>query len=430
MAGPDEPVHWQAAQQRAMRVWGDPASCSLAFGLADFVEVGRIAFQPEQKLAPGLFARLGALSEKCPEPALIYGSVLSYPVVLALRPLVGDGSPEQVLFFFYLARALQAALVVAALWRTVVLVRRPGALTLALFCCSPLFAQQSTAVSADAVCLIASLGLCCLVLAWDEIAIGDGAWIATSMLAATFTKPLMVALFLPALLLALPAGVLQAPRRMWMVLDPTRRALLVVALLLTLLGPAWLLIGPATPTASWIAGVDPAAQRAWIAAHPLTALGTLLAAVQREINLSHLIGPLGWVDTPLIRPAARWFELLFKLVIVAEAAWALSRLRFRDLATLPWARGLLLFGGLVAYAVLAALAMFLYFTPVGAGAVQGLQARYLFPIVLLAIAGVGRLVAAGPNVRPPFSPLAAFAAGGALLVETVMVMFSIAVRYW
>ncbi len=175
-----------------------------------------------------------------------------------------------------------------------------------------------------------------------------------------------------------------------------------------------------------IPGVDPGAQIANMASHPLVVLDVAiqtLAANWRAYSEA-FIGVLGWLDTfmPKAFYPVAWTVLALTVLACASTAWP------RAWRNLPWAAVLVVLG--VAGAIHAAL--YITWTPVGATVIQGVAGRYFLPLacfLTLALEGSRPLIPAtrtGQGVRLALTGLVlAFPLFTLLVVERVIV-----VRYY
>jgi uncharacterized membrane protein len=139
----------------------------------------------------------------------------------------------------------------------------------------------------------------------------------------------------------------------------------------------------AAGNAPLLAGVDPQANLALLTQHPFAFPRLLTHALTGSDGLllwQRLVGVLGWLDVPL-STWAYWLATLAVLGAFWTNAAELPR-RPRMHAPLAWALAL------GSTAVLA-LPLFLYWTPTGAAAVQGLQGRYFLPTLAFLVSCCG-----------------------------------------
>jgi hypothetical protein len=378
--GPDENAHFQTALR--------------SFGRADAQALeALLAHAPVQGLAFEVNARVntellrGEAGATVPEPPAVYSSILSYPSVLATALLAPHTqSLAEQWSFFYACRALGLLLTLAVLlW-----LARQRTLPMSLLAVAalPLFAQQSTVISADTLANGATLVAFALCVQRRDL------WLLSAACAlAALAKPNMIATFV------LPASLIVERwirERRWRTLSVFAASLVGAASF------AWFVLFGFVVRSDDRATLQVRSLHTW---DGLVAFGRALA--HRWGQLGHYkdwAGPLGWLDTPLGSPHIMVLEILLIVGIVVDVldhalathAWArlrTSRLLGFALTGLP-----LLFGVFG----LACLALYVFMTPVGAPWVDGVQTRYLFPAVL-ALALASWVLEPAEVVRPMFA---------------------------
>ncbi len=170
---------------------------------------------------------------------------------------------------------------------------------------------------------------------------------------------------------------------------PGRRAL-AVAVLAAALPLLWIAFGaaPAEIALRPADGVSIAGQLRGLLAHPARVPGIAMRTlVQSGAGYwRELLGVLGWLDTPLAGAAYRIADAMLAAALAVQLAGpGEARPRWVGAAV-----------GLVILAAMGAVfaAQYLSWTPVGAARVEGVQGRYLIPVLLflgLALPGFGRL---------------------------------------
>lgn len=140
----------------------------------------------------------------------------------------------------------------------------------------------------------------------------------------------------------------------------------------------WMTVAVRTPARLPGTNVDPQAQAAHLAAHPETilAIAQRTLAEQWDFYARSFVGVLGWLDTPLPREIYPSALAILALAFLAAAAGQSGRAWARVRMLVPFQ--LALAGGGVF------LSMYLLWTDVGLGVVNGVQGRYLLPLALFA----------------------------------------------
>jgi len=360
----DEDVHWQAAQKRMGQ------SCGLAQALPDHFEARRMPHQSEQKMHWGAFSTLSQLTPKCSDQDVSYASALTYPAVWVARVLTGwrSHAPWLEVTYFYLSRLLAGMLTLALLLRLF----RTGswiALPLLFFCSSPVFIQQSFAISPDAILHAFALSLATLILDFPKAS--TRFLLVTGLLGtiAVLTKPILAPLIATLGLLPLWNGWRQGKARtqtLW-------------AGGLTLLA----VIRGLTLSASVTNAAQAPQQKAFLFEHPMTAISIILSGVFEHLKPFQLTQHIGWHDIALpIQLTYLWSAIMALLLVTLFIGLKLEVTTKRIVAFL-----LTLAGALASMSMISAI-MFLAETPLGHPTVYALQGRYFFfhVIVLMALA--------------------------------------------
>jgi uncharacterized membrane protein len=382
---PDENEHWNTSVWRLEKALGAAdAPCRPEFDLSERFETLRVAGHPEEKLRRDFGERFAqsAAAAPCLSKNIIYGGALSYPAVsallLATRPFVGA---DALALKFYLARVLQGLLVALALF---VFLRRLDGSTVAhaagfavsCLALSPLFLQQSFAVTSDVVVNAFALLLASLALS-PRRNTAFVVFLGVAGLCAVTTKPF--------------AGAFVVPPLIWLAVRERSEGRNFFARV-----EAWLLVGlfVAGVAAALVArggfssvseaGRDPSLQLRLLFDHPVKIFGEILAQPWSYLlRRRWLRGPLGWLDTPL-GPwlwAALW-------ALWGSLLWAAAKagLRWGSWQGVLSRLGLLCASLSIAQASLLSLTLFLTWTSGGLMRIDGFQGRYLFPNLLLAVA--------------------------------------------
>ncbi len=457
---PDERAHWLTAHHHLARLWtGSGSVCSTDVALDRHFRV-QVKFRPTQQLPRGLFARVQGLQPEC-EHELLYptGHAWSYPGVLASRLFLPREPSSGVasLLGFYLSRLLHGALIAALLARLLWLSRAEragppaGLLCLLLLCLSPLFLQQSFAVSIDVVTNAFALSLCGWLVFGDRLRRLDRLLlVALAALSAT-GKPVL-ALIVPALLL------------LGLALEPLRSRPLSATPIAAALAEAFrrqrgVVLGLAGLSAAgllYAQGYSLSTGRAarqldFIRSEPWRAAEILLSEVWRIFSQpSFFLDYLGHLETR-IGASTLWSFTALVVGIGAVEALALGA-GLRRLAgdsgrrsalrrAGPWVALLtgLALASIAASVLLVAFHAYLSFTRPGAERIGSLQPRYYFPHLLVGLGLVCALArsllgepapAASPGSRDRLvRAVALLAAGIALLVYATSLFVDLLLRY-
>lgn len=415
---PDEPVHWLGGYQRIESVFGvlrgGGKDCYPAAALDESFSIHKMAFRPSEKLPNGSFERALTAGPSCKKADLRYGGLLTYPGLLLARVLIQreNGDAGQSLMVFYLTRLLHGILIAGCLVRLASLLRgarwqkSTGALIIFPFCLSPLFVQQSFAVSADVICNAAAILLVAYMSSWKQLTKVDLVFTAVITATSVLTKPTMLPLVVAAL--ACPILIdrfcqqetLETPRARRMTWRELNTLVFLVALValsvyaITQLGEV--------PESFRAGGRDLSINRQveFIIHNPIKSLAIMARAIIPFLNLTPYTERLGWGDTVLASGTRTSWESLLWLFLGLEALILLREGR-KILAhsyrlNLSMMKGVLVWSGALCcvYASALVTAAFLYmdYTPVGADTVIGLQARYFFPQIFIGIGCISGII--------------------------------------
>jgi uncharacterized membrane protein len=400
---PDEPAHFLRVYQLATGAAAVPGPGG-APGfelpeslprLADLCLAGLI-FHPERRLPPGLLGDAwrmplaperrvwmpaARVSQHPPVAYLAAAAPVAIGRLLALRPLA----------LLYLARLGNLAAALAIAWAAVRIapVQR-WLLTLLTLTPMAMFLRSSVSADAltDALALLLVASVLSLALRRAPPAAGPG---GTSPMAGTGPEggsgTRSSVLLVSALLLGAAKEVYCLLALLVFLVSPARRSRRRVALLwggglavlAAAVGYSWWTAQSVAAQPTVIPGVAPVAQLRDVLAAPLRFVAIAGADYADNVRryVIQLAGDFGWLDTPLPEPAAFcWvFLLLAAAVLGGDPALALAAWKR------CWAAAVL-----AASLLAVSLAMYLVWTPLGAGFIQGLQGRYLLP--LLPVAGL------------------------------------------
>ena len=409
---PDETLHWTSAYLRAERVFSafrpapEKEKCSIANSLEGHFEVGRLAFDPQQKMQPGRYASLGAVGSWCQELELGYGSFLTYPGVTLARPLIKGENlhAPRALAVFYMARIIHGLLLVLFLGRILYFMFLsgepliPGLMTSLAIMCSPLFMQQSFGINADLVCFLFSVMLIHLCIYVRSFRLLDWSLLTFATWATATTKPQLLLLLPFCLLLSYVRAYRRSDRHD--IQTPPQQFIWNSGLLLlssTVLA-IWILTQNHEPPDYQKFGRDisGARQLQYIIAHPAATWDMLVGTVAPYFSIPAYADTLGWLSATMSRRTLRdwyhllWFGLIVDLLLLGAGLYQGSRLHsWRALKNWEPLCAILVLGAGYLFMLSIALSLYILWSPVGQAGVDGLQARYFFPVFLIAPVAIG-----------------------------------------
>jgi hypothetical protein len=324
-------------------------------------------FHPEVKQNPALARQASSIQWSGPQEGVNfqntaqYGPVLYIPQALGIR--LGKWAGLSVVQTLVLARIINGLVACAVGFFALIVCRRARALTFATLLL-PMCLSQLASASQDA--LLISLSLLAVSVASRVLTeqrpagIGEFVLFALVVMATVLARPSQIALALLA-----PAFV---TRR-----DPFRAEKPRVALLASIPIAMWFWfltwLMPPTPS-----GWSVARQFEHLVAHPF-ALPTVMAnsfISGHQWLWESVIGKLGWVDTPM----PRWYIA----AATAALACALTAPANRGRGLLPALLAIVTFLGLL---TATCFALYLSWTSVGQATINGLQGRYILPVLPL-----------------------------------------------
>jgi len=399
---PDEHVHWSAGVRRTLPaiVMGNTKTetCEYAFSLPDLFETNRIAFHPNEKIDGQQYRTLSKIKKVCSTSMLNYGYIGTYPGILLARLLtVGEGkSPTKAFQLFLLSRLLQGALVIFLIVRLWSFMRCsqqiiPGMLSLSVMILSPLFLQQSFAVSADGITFALSLSLLTFLLFMERVKFFDWLLLFYLAISVAMTKPPLLPMMPFFLFVGFLRFYLTQPSPSFGSMLRSHRFLLVVACTASAtLAAIWMVLQDHTPPAHQMLGrdIDMKRQMLFILEHPWTVFKMLCDCCFQFLNIHSFTGPLGWLDAPLSRWTLRVLKRMLFISFCIDIFAALFVLRVAWTEHWRcWAQKgvlfILLSVSLFVTALCVPLTLYLTWSPVGAALIDGVQARYFFPVVLM-----------------------------------------------
>jgi len=441
---PDERRHWVAAHHHMAKfVTGSGTFCSTDVALDRHFDVG-VKLNPQAKFPGGIFSRVVELRPEC-EETHGYGrsNITTYPGVVLSRVFLPrePTSGVQSLVGFYVSRLLHGTLIGLLLLRLWWLARNdatgpPGLLALLLLALSPLFIQQSFGITNDVVTNAFALAICTWLIFSDRQNRIDEAVLVLLGAVAAFTKPVLSIPLLPLVALGLCLnGLRQAPGEPWFrsfTQTLIRKRVLVGALVGVsasgfFYGRSNLRLGKRAP------------QLEFIAENPGYTFDVIMTRISGIFSSpSIFIDDLGYLDTRLSNATLASFGLLVALVAALEMILLyrggrrlvkdpiLLKQRSADLwpvaALASTVLASLLFGifmiGFVSYLI----------SPLGSDRLYGMQARYLFPHLMLGT-GVAMAIARiflAPSRSSPETPGDGPTPEGRVVNVAVLAVFGLA----
>ncbi|MCB4824237.1 DUF2142 domain-containing protein [Roseicella aerolata] len=451
---PDEFAHLLRAEQVSRGIWlgqrvdcaaaPDPGLCRLSDDVAFGVVPGRattggmvdagllelaavyrdLPFQRDRKATPAMAdaaMRIGWTGRLHPAAftnTAVYPPLLYLPAAATLGTARMAGMPPP--SAFRLARAVNLLIAIGLAALALHLCGR-GRASMAVLLVLPMTLALGGSIAPDGMLIAgAALGASILSramqreagLSWGAI-LGFGAVV----LALALARPPYLLLGL--LALAAPAATPLGPAGSW----PSRLLRLAVLLPAGLAALGWMATAAPVMVPVQLPEVQPdlTAQARFLLEHPLRLPEILArtAAVSGASILRQAIGVLGWLDTPL--PGLVYLAAIMALVLALAADGG-----GLDGRPGPEGRAVLLAAVVLAGTVTAiALALYLSYSPVGHPVVQGIQGRYLLPLLLLALPFLPRLV----PPRPWSGPAAGLGIVALILCVGLLVPARLITRY-
>lgn len=440
---PDEAVHWTAAYSRSLAYSGGDAEqnkCSLANGLVGVFEPGRIAFHPHEKVHGRQFRAVAKMQPVCSEDTLNYGIVSTYPGVLAARAITtGEGEfPNKAFQVFLLGRFLQGALLVLLAWRVLTVSFQsgrllPGTLVMTAGMVAPLFVQQSFSMSADVVTFALSLSLIFFLFHMPRARWFDWAMLVALSVTVGATKPPLFPAIPAFLYVGLARARAELGERRWITSLTWSYARVVhLCVIAALVAALWISSQQPVSASSQPGGGGDNVQRQieYILQNRSVAINMLMdSAWSKFTSWEPFVGTLGWLDAPMSGWTQKRYQHLLFLAFFVDVMWALlSVLVCRDRALvlknlvwkLPINFALVLCLFLVGLCT--TLILYLTWTPVGAGSVAGLQARYFLPMLLPFPLLVGDLFSVGKSEVPSHGGASRLGTVGGVVTFGVMAL--------
>jgi uncharacterized membrane protein len=396
--GPDELNQWNHALRRYHQVLQGGYYCGKDVWLGGYFEDYRIRFHPAEKMATGKFEKSDQIAVNCgPYPTLSYPIGTYVPLVLAKALVKGEEtSGVAAIKEYYLSKILGACIAILVIARVFAMSKgfakgKQGIFVAGGLILSPLFAQQVTVVSADFSIYMASIGILVLLLSQKRIAILDLFWIFYFAIAASATKPVMI----PVLFVG---GMCHAYVN-WVTNSKNRHYFTILVLLTLCIPGAFLAQSLLHPVPMGFPGwANPTLQIDFVLANPIAALRYITESSLHYLSFDRLSGGLGWlavsvnsIDTSVsTQTKSLWSYFLFGTLLFEATYYICARPKAliepikstkKNHQNIFWILGIF---ACAAGVFGSALAMYLAFTPPGKPSVEGIQARYFLPFVLVA----------------------------------------------
>jgi uncharacterized membrane protein len=293
--------------------------------------------------------------------------------------------------------------------------------------------QQASTIGLDSFLFVMTLWL--LLLLFRQARWRSVAWMAAIVTVMTMTKPI----YAPLALLAVPMIVTLSKRGPW-----TWRGWLATGSLL-LPAPLWVAWSksiPPTTSTGWAPGwVNPGNQVKYLLHHPWHVLTLLYGQLENtwSTDLMHgrwtgIFGAFGWSAFEM--SPIGYYALLGALVWALLADWSSRAETPRVCEATGWKRKAAWTAavlGPVGVIVGAILAMYLYFSRVGAPVVNGVQGRYyLAPLLILFFLGVyaARRKRTAPEALDSLRPFMIGTAAFLCMLADALAVHAIRDFYW
>jgi uncharacterized membrane protein len=466
---PDENVHWMTAFARVERLFASlsgtaPVACSSAYNLPQHFRISDIRFHRENKMRPGSFSDLRSKEPGCGSADISYGGVITYPGVLIARASIFDEntSPVNALLVFYLSRLFQGILVFVVLLRIFLISRISsstpiGIVSISFFTLAPIFVQQSFSINADTICFASSLILAAYLVLSSSFSKLDYVLLTILSICACYTKPVMFPLIPGALLVGdfirihAFAGKKSGERFSvrFLVSIGITLCCLIAALATYLSQPAYNNPFPSRH-------LSPGSQLSYILENPIVVASYIFKNISIFCEPVALTSSLGWLDLKTSKMTQGLWRYSLYAIVVFESLVMLfiigTSARRNFVKPVTWEVGRI--GAVLLFAIVCIIASFaiiplvlyLYWTPVGAPHIQGIQARYYIPVLIPALGlwfAMGRICRLGDSVSicPPVCKR--YEALRAMLMVSLMSLLviglccmltslclDIAIRYW
>jgi uncharacterized membrane protein len=346
--------------------------------------------------------------------ASIYAPGAYLPEALAIR--ISRLAHQSVLQTFFVARLVNGFLTVMICTLAIAISRRGTAWLFALGSL-PMTLHLAGSCSQDGMLI----GLALLAAAILSRHTKETRWLKLSWIGISALFAVLAAAKPPLLICALfPAAFVS--RRYLRPLLP-----FVISFVATIL---WYIVGIAPVKVQFQAtnGVSDSGQIKWMLLNPFGTVGIVIHTLRTMGKLfwAQMIGRLGWLDTPLSGGFYALASIILVLSFLSGAVWK-GAASDRQSARAVWTT--LAVGSLSVVAMM--LALYVIWSPVGAGLIAGIQGRYfltLLPFLVLLLPTMPRAGFMAPDLVAHQIIVAVLA--GYLVVDAGALSHALIVRYW
>ncbi len=398
---PDEEAHYKTGLSNyAWITRGQSTYCGYSMDLRS------LASQPDGQITTHSL-ETNRLQELC-EKHVTYGWVLNYPSVLLASAFTSDraNSKQDALLRFYLSRLLNGFFIAITMLRLVLLMSRwgprNGSFLILCFCLSPLFLQQSWSVTADVPVNLLGLQLAIIAIYFDRLDVWDLSVFALTSVIACSSKPIIAPLIPGILIIAYGFHDQKSRLSLSYLRHLFKQRFFLIGIAATIFGviTAFLQVGAEEGKGN----PRIRQQLQFVIEKPVETFEMLQRCLRDffSTSINFFAGHLGYfkVSTPefMIQfyPKLHAIVLLTEIVIFGVFLW--QRFRVREFGDLPRQRLRFIVAGsvltsatLYLSALIPIFVMFLVWTQIGATGVEGVQARYFYPVLFAGIGFLGGL---------------------------------------
>ncbi len=446
---PDEDEHWQSA---ISRINGDKSQCNVESSLSEHLKTQNLIGNRERSIDTGQFRKIDGLTATCHKSHVWYGNIFTY-YGATIGTVATDhfvkfkkelSLGEIALLKYFSARFFQGFLLVCLLmhllyrsWQEKSEILYPGTATLLSLTIFPLFLQQSYSVTSDTIVLAACIALV-TVQSYRRKISSITLFIAVFLaLQAMITKPVYAPAFviwaIAAFLFELRDTHLSGKSLLPRLKNIGERSGLIflLGMLLASSYVVWhFLTLPKSDAFFPSSSVNPAAQFVFIKSNVVDTISIITGSIAKYSSIEILWEPLGWFDFYLSSfvPEVwkRIFHVCFAIDICLITVLICGSL-FHDRKSWKTLVGNLsiictVLLGIYLSAVAISLSMYVYWTPVGASYVEGIQARYFLPLLILCF-GLFKMIGKNLDLNVEKGELGPVAAKSAKICFSIVLLF-------
>ena len=403
---PDEEAHWKSS----LPVMEEP--CLSLYSLPEYFSVSSLAHNSAAKISFERFNMLEieSLPKRCLASKVTYTSLFSYPGSLLSHKLLSqESSAFRALSLFYVSRILQGIFILLIALRLLSFSKKdPTEISLVpLFglMLLPLYAQQCFSISSDMITFAAILSALGCFFYSSLFTKGDWLAVAFIICVGTLTKP--------------PLGLLIAALLLCSIVKfPHYRIYLGILLVSVFCLVACSLCNDYSVSDSQrgVLNLNPQAQLAVVFRHPFSLFLNINSVLFSHLVTMKFVSPLGWLNADL----GRYVKIIYGVFFLAIAM--LHKLSPNKNWKLSYFLCITSYG----YCCILCIIAFLFWTEVGSLEIQGIQARYFLPALLVIIAAfLCNITFKSQNSRWTLS-----IAYLTIMVQMVMLIDALINRYW